>query len=115
MATPLYMDVHVPKAVTNQLRRRGVDVLTAQEDHAQRLDDGQLLERSTELRRLLVTQDILRQSNSSFAVVSARLPCASGWLETLADAVAGPQSPASSVVATQIETSIRPPYHSAMA
>ena len=50
------------------------------------------------LRRLLVTQDILRQSNSSFAVVSARLPCASGWLETLADAVAGPQSPASSVV-----------------
>jgi hypothetical protein len=52
------MDVHVPRAVTGQLRRRGVDVLTAQEDDAGTLDDDQLLERSTRLGRLLVTQDI---------------------------------------------------------
>ena len=28
----LYMDVHVDKAITLGLRRRGVDVLTAEED-----------------------------------------------------------------------------------
>ena len=32
MSVPLYMDVHVPQAITDQLRRRGVDVLTAIED-----------------------------------------------------------------------------------
>ncbi len=31
MAQALYMDVHVPSAVTEGLRRRGVDVLTSQE------------------------------------------------------------------------------------
>ena len=30
MAISLYMDVHIPQAITDQLRRRGVDVLTAQ-------------------------------------------------------------------------------------
>ncbi len=34
MAVGLYMDVHVPQAITDQLRRRGVDVLTAIEDAA---------------------------------------------------------------------------------
>ncbi|AFY30690.1 hypothetical protein Cal7507_0188 [Calothrix sp. PCC 7507] len=34
MSVPLYMDVHVPQAITDQLRRRGVDVLTAHEDGA---------------------------------------------------------------------------------
>ncbi|MBW4546649.1 MAG: hypothetical protein KME25_19725 [Symplocastrum torsivum CPER-KK1] len=29
MAIALYMDVHVPQAITDQLRRRSVDVLTA--------------------------------------------------------------------------------------
>ena len=32
MAILLYMDVHIPQAITDQLRRRGVDVLTAIED-----------------------------------------------------------------------------------
>jgi hypothetical protein len=32
MPLALYMDVHVPRAVTNGLRRRDVDVITAQED-----------------------------------------------------------------------------------
>ena len=35
----LYMDVHVKEAITRGLRRRGVDVLTAQEDGAARLDE----------------------------------------------------------------------------
>ena len=44
MPATLYMDVHMPKAVTNQLRRRGVDVLTAFEDGSQLLQDsGEIL------------------------------------------------------------------------
>ena len=34
MAIPLYTDQHVPRAITTELRLRGVDVLTAQEDGA---------------------------------------------------------------------------------
>jgi hypothetical protein len=52
------MDVHVPQAITSQLRRRGVDVLTAFEDEAQELTDDKLLERVTQLKRVLFTQDI---------------------------------------------------------
>jgi predicted nuclease of predicted toxin-antitoxin system len=58
------MDVHVPYAVTTGLRLRGVDVLTAQEDGASELDDPALLDRATELGRVLYTQDddLLRES-----------------------------------------------------
>jgi hypothetical protein len=56
--TPLYLDVHVPAAIADQLRRRGVDVLTAQNDGAAELDDVDLLDRSTALGRVLFTQDI---------------------------------------------------------
>jgi hypothetical protein len=52
------MDVHVPQAVTVQLLRRSVDVLTAFEDATTELADDQLLVRSTELGRLLVTFDV---------------------------------------------------------
>ena len=52
------MDVHVPQAITQQLRRRSIDVLTAFDDESQELPDDQLLERTTELKRVLFTQDI---------------------------------------------------------
>jgi hypothetical protein len=58
MAVALYMDVHVHAAVTEQLRRRGVDVVTAQEDNSAALADADLLHRSTALARLLFTYDI---------------------------------------------------------
>ncbi|MGF1499548.1 MAG: DUF5615 family PIN-like protein [Elainellaceae cyanobacterium] len=58
MAIALYMDVHVPQAIANQLRRRGVDVLTAFDDETQELSDEQLLVRATQLNRVLFTQDI---------------------------------------------------------
>ena len=58
MAIALYMDVHVPQAVTEQLRRRGVDVLTAIEDASAELRDDELLERARLLGRVLFTQDI---------------------------------------------------------
>ena len=57
MPLALYMDVHVPRAITNGLRRRGVEVITAQEDGSAELDDPPLLDRATELNRPLYTQD----------------------------------------------------------
>lgn len=58
MAIALYMDVHVPQAITNQLRRRGIDVLTAFDDETQEFPDSRLLARATQLNRILFTQDI---------------------------------------------------------
>ena len=51
------MDVHIRRAVTSGLRMRSIDVLTAQEDGAAELDDDRLLQRATELGRILVSQD----------------------------------------------------------
>ncbi|MCI0358907.1 MAG: DUF5615 family PIN-like protein [Planctomycetaceae bacterium] len=53
----LYMDEHVPFAITKGLRDRGVDAMTAQDDHREGDDDSQLLDRATELNRLVVTID----------------------------------------------------------
>jgi len=52
-----YMDVHVHRAITNGLRLRGVDVLIAQEDGYRTASDSLLLDRATELRRVLFSQD----------------------------------------------------------
>ena len=57
MALSLYTDVYVPLALTEGLRRRGVDVVTSQDDGADRFDDERLLQRATDLGRLLFTQD----------------------------------------------------------
>jgi predicted nuclease of predicted toxin-antitoxin system len=57
MALSLYMDVHVPSAITDQLRLRWVDVLTAQEDGRRKLSDPDLLDRASELDRIFFTQD----------------------------------------------------------
>ena|SRR5258708_38243595 len=51
------MDVHVRRAVTTALRLRSIDVLTAQDDGSAELADDVLLERATELGRVLVSQD----------------------------------------------------------
>jgi hypothetical protein len=53
----LYMDHHVPRAITIGLRMQGVDVLTAYEDGASELDDSHLLDRAGELGRVLFTMD----------------------------------------------------------
>jgi hypothetical protein len=51
------MDVHVPRAISAGLRRRGVEVPLAQEDGAAELEDALLLDRATELGCPLYTQD----------------------------------------------------------
>jgi predicted nuclease of predicted toxin-antitoxin system len=57
MTVGLYMDVHINRAVTLGLRRRGVDVLTAQDDAAQQLDDAEWLDRAGTLNRVVFTHD----------------------------------------------------------
>lgn len=57
MALAFYMDQHVPRAITVGLRLRGVDVLTAFEDGSSTLPDPALLDRASELSRVLFTQD----------------------------------------------------------
>ena len=57
MPVSLYMDHHVPRAITAGLRLRGVDVLTAAEDGAAELADPDLLDRAAVLGRVLFSQD----------------------------------------------------------
>ena len=60
------MDVHVPYSVTHALRLRGVDVITAQQDGAGQLADADLLDRATNLTRVLFSQDddLLREATA---------------------------------------------------
>src|SRR5437867_757215 len=64
MPVALYMDVHVPQAITDQLRRRGVDVLTAQEDGSDMVADEELLKRAETRGRVLFTQDVRFQARA---------------------------------------------------
>jgi hypothetical protein len=57
MPIRLYMDQHVPRAITIGLRLRGVEVLTAFEDGTSQFDDAALLDRAGELGRVLFSQD----------------------------------------------------------
>jgi predicted nuclease of predicted toxin-antitoxin system len=57
VSVPLYMDEHVPRAITNALRSRGCDVLTAQDDGAAGFDDDVLIDRATAAGRVVFTQD----------------------------------------------------------
>lgn len=57
MSIAFYMDVQMESAVTQGLRLRSVDVLTAQEDGTDRLSDSDLLERARSVNRVLVTRD----------------------------------------------------------
>ena len=58
MAVALYMDVHVPMAITRQLRLRGVNVATANEEGANTLPDESLLQLAGAQGRVMVTHDI---------------------------------------------------------
>ncbi len=57
MSIKLYMDHHVPRAITQGLRARDVDVLTSYEDGSDRFNDSDLLDRATQVRRVLFSQD----------------------------------------------------------
>jgi hypothetical protein len=58
MAVAFYMDLHIPAAISEQLRSRGVDVLTAAEEKTNRLPDEELLQLASSLGRMMLTHDI---------------------------------------------------------
>lgn len=57
MSVALYMDEHVHRAISAGLRLRDVDVLTVQEDGRRNMPDDVLLDRATELQRVMFSQD----------------------------------------------------------
>ncbi len=65
MSVALYLDVHVRWAVTAGLRLRGVDVMTAQEDGADEMNDSELLDRARAMERVVFTldEDFLREAH----------------------------------------------------
>jgi hypothetical protein len=58
------MNQHVPRAVTEDLRLRGVDVVTAYEDGAEEMGDSELMDRATELGRVLLDDDLLAEASA---------------------------------------------------
>lgn len=57
MSVALYFDHNARAAIASALRLRGVDVLTAFDDGHSRADDRKVLERATELGRVVFTND----------------------------------------------------------
>ena len=57
MPLQYYFDHHVPRAIAEGVRQRGVDVLTAAEDGTHTWQDVDLLERAAALGRVLFTYD----------------------------------------------------------
>jgi hypothetical protein len=57
MSLRLYMDHHVPEAITTGLRSRGIDCVTAADDGASGADDDHVLRRAAELGRVVFTMD----------------------------------------------------------
>jgi hypothetical protein len=53
----LYLDHHVHTAIRERLRARGIDVLTTTDDGRELWEDEQILERATDLGRIVFTQD----------------------------------------------------------
>jgi predicted nuclease of predicted toxin-antitoxin system len=58
MTIGLYMDEHIPRAITIALRLRAVDVLTVQDDGRQGAADRDVMERANELGRVLFSRDV---------------------------------------------------------
>lgn len=52
-----YFDVHIPKAVARELRRRGIDVVRCQEAGLHDIGDPRHLEYATQQGRVMVTHD----------------------------------------------------------
>ena len=57
MSLRLYFDHHVPRAIAIGVRQLGIDVLTTEADGTADRDDEFLLQRATDLGRVVFTQD----------------------------------------------------------
>jgi predicted nuclease of predicted toxin-antitoxin system len=69
-----YFDVQMPRVVALALRDKGIDVITAQDEQAERWPDAQIMDRAIALKRVLVTCDrdflIEARKRSTFATVA---------------------------------------------
>ena len=57
MTVRFYADHNIQAAVVTGLRAKAVDCITAEEDGKANADDEEILERATQLQRVLVTHD----------------------------------------------------------
>jgi hypothetical protein len=57
MGVAFYMDAHVPRAITEQLRMRGVEVMAATEEGTNQLPDDELMETASALGRVVFRHD----------------------------------------------------------
>ncbi|MEM9907565.1 MAG: DUF5615 family PIN-like protein [Cyanobacteria bacterium P01_D01_bin.44] len=57
MSVKLYMDENIPRQITTGLRLRSIDVLSVQEDDRAGISDPEVLNRATELQRVLFSRD----------------------------------------------------------
>ena len=57
MTLALYIDEHIPIAISDGLKLRGIDVLTVRDDGRAGAADIDNLRRAFELRRVMVTED----------------------------------------------------------
>lgn len=58
MSLAFYFDHHVPVSIAEGLRERGVDVLTTSADNSGDWSDEAILQRATDLGRIVFTQDM---------------------------------------------------------
>jgi predicted nuclease of predicted toxin-antitoxin system len=65
MPLAIYIDENVHRAIADELRIRGVDALSVQEDGRSGISDPEVLERAMELKRIVFTrdQDFLIEAN----------------------------------------------------
>lgn len=82
VSVSFYMDHHVHGVITSGLRRRGVDVLTVQEDGYDQAPDPDVLDRAGVLDRVLVTYD------EDFLIEAAARQRAGVWFVGVLKAVA---------------------------
>lgn len=57
VSLPLYMDHNIDERIVHGLRRHGIDVVTAADQHAERLADDLHLEHAVAMGRILCTED----------------------------------------------------------
>ena len=53
MPVALYMDENVSRTIADELRKQGIDVITIQEDGLMGVPDSDILDRATQLNRII--------------------------------------------------------------
>ena len=68
MPVALYMDENVSRTIADELRKQGIDVITIQEDGLMGVPDSDILDRATQLNRVVFTYDLILLARSATAM-----------------------------------------------